>query len=256
MPTAKRTVKKTSKAATKKTAKTGTTEANVSKAAGKKTIKATTKVTKKASVSKTAPKKTAVKKSASEVKKAVKKTPAKEPLAKKSSTKPSKVAGTSKKAATKEVTKKAEHQVSIAPKEQLKTPASLPLIQKDAFDKEFLEEQRQLLIKERQNHLAQAEDLKLEAQLIAQEGEVHDIQFDEESGEGDPLSIERERDQFLSAQEMHIVAEIDDALKKIEKGTYGYCEICHKPIPRQRLRAMPFARLCVECKTGSLTRRI
>jgi len=42
--------------------------------------------------------------------------------------------------------------------------------------------------------------------------------------------------------------EIDAALERVEEGTFGLCEICSKPISRRRLQAMPYARLCVECK--------
>lgn len=41
---------------------------------------------------------------------------------------------------------------------------------------------------------------------------------------------------------------IDRALERIEKRTYGRCENCGKAIPVSRLRALPFAELCVECK--------
>jgi len=42
--------------------------------------------------------------------------------------------------------------------------------------------------------------------------------------------------------------EIDAALERVEEGTFGLCEICGKPISKRRLQAMPYARLCVECK--------
>jgi len=44
------------------------------------------------------------------------------------------------------------------------------------------------------------------------------------------------------------LAEIEHALNKLDEGTYGVCEGCGERIPEPRLRAMPFARLCVRCK--------
>jgi len=41
---------------------------------------------------------------------------------------------------------------------------------------------------------------------------------------------------------------IDEALARIEQGTFGTCESCGKPISKTRLRAVPHARLCIECK--------
>ena len=42
--------------------------------------------------------------------------------------------------------------------------------------------------------------------------------------------------------------EIDDALERIATGTYGYCEICQSRIPLKRLRALPTARVCLDCR--------
>jgi len=44
------------------------------------------------------------------------------------------------------------------------------------------------------------------------------------------------------------VRSIDDALEKIEEGTFGICESCEKKINKERLKAVPYARLCVNCQ--------
>ncbi len=49
----------------------------------------------------------------------------------------------------------------------------------------------------------------------------------------------------LMDSERKILAEIDDALRRIEEGTYGICEGSGEPIPRERLEAIPWARYCV-----------
>lgn len=69
------------------------------------------------------------------------------------------------------------------------------------------------------------------------------------------MTVDRERNLALSAQAIAAVEEIDDALAKINRKTYGGCERCFQPIPKARLRALPFARLCVACKSGGLSRR-
>jgi DnaK suppressor protein len=53
----------------------------------------------------------------------------------------------------------------------------------------------------------------------------------------------------LLSQEQDALYEIDQALKRIELGTYGRCEMSGKPIPRARLEAIPFARFTVECQS-------
>jgi DnaK suppressor protein len=122
-------------------------------------------------------------------------------------------------------------------------------------DKKFLAEQRALLLTERQTYTQQAQNLKAEAEQLAEEMEPGDIQFDEESGEGGTMNVERERDLALSAQAQAAVEEIDKALAKIDDGTYGYCEQCGQAIPKARLKALPYASLCVACKSGGLSRR-
>jgi len=53
----------------------------------------------------------------------------------------------------------------------------------------------------------------------------------------------------LLSQEQDALYEIDEALKRIELGTYGKCEMSGKQIPRARLEAIPFARFTVECQS-------
>ncbi len=53
----------------------------------------------------------------------------------------------------------------------------------------------------------------------------------------------------LLSQEQDALYEIDQALKRIDLGTYGICEMSGKHIPRARLEAIPFARFTVECQS-------
>src|SRR5438105_13254929 len=124
----------------------------------------------------------------------------------------------------------------------------------DSGDK-FVEEQRALLVAERAEYTEKADELKAEADQLALESEPGDIQFDEEGGEGGTANVERELDLVLSAQARAAVDEIDRALTKIDSGTYRTCEGCGQPIPRARLKALPYAALCVQCKSGGLSRR-
>ena len=141
-----------------------------------------------------------------------------------------------------------------APAKAAPAPAA-PTVGPYAKDPKFLDEQRALLLEERSIYKGQAVDLRAEADSLALEREPGDVQFDEESGEGGPVTVDRERNLALSAQASAAVEEIDDAMRKIDRTTYGACERCHQPIPKARLRALPFARLCVACKSGGLSRR-
>ncbi|HAM35328.1 MAG TPA: hypothetical protein DEB40_11310 [Elusimicrobia bacterium] len=64
-------------------------------------------------------------------------------------------------------------------------------------------------------------------------------------------SIEKELLFELSDNERMTLDHIEAALRKIDKGTYGACESCRKPIPKLRLEALPFARYCISCQSSA-----
>ncbi len=114
---------------------------------------------------------------------------------------------------------------------------------------------RAKLIDERNQQLRQAEELQAEAEELAQERDPGDTQFDEESGEGDTVNVERERDLLLSASARQIVDAIDRALARMEAGTYGVCVPAGRRLSLERLEAIPYAEECVDCKARAERRR-
>lgn len=58
--------------------------------------------------------------------------------------------------------------------------------------------------------------------------------------------MEEEMEQALVADEAGVMTEIQDALKRIEGGTYGFCIQCGQPIPEKRLEAIPWAAYCIK----------
>jgi RNA polymerase-binding transcription factor DksA len=123
------------------------------------------------------------------------------------------------------------------------------------FDVKFLKAQRDLLAEEKAKLMGQAVRLENEANSLIEEAEMGDVQFDDEGGEGDTMVVERERDLALSAQARQTIADIDEALARLAKGTYGYSEASGRPIPRERLEAIPWATELVEEKVGGIGRR-
>lgn len=79
----------------------------------------------------------------------------------------------------------------------------------------------------------------------------------EERREGSPFgkreeeateTLELEKRLALENRIRQEIASVEHALEKIEKGTYGKCDNCGKPIAPERLEALPQASLCVNCK--------
>jgi RNA polymerase-binding transcription factor len=266
----------TSRTATTKkpAAKPAVTKAPAKRAAAKATAKATP--TKKAASTKKAVPKAPAKKTPAPTRAAKASAPARAGAATKAAkatttkatTKTTKAAKatttkatTTKKtpAATKSPTGTKAAKVPAATKAAVKKPApeapKRPTVGPYAKETKFLDAQRVLLLEERAIYAGQAVDLRAEADSLALEREPGDVQFDEESGEGGTVTVDRERNLALSAQAIAAVEEIDDALTKLDRKTYGFCERCFQPIPKARLQALPFARLCVACKSGGLSRR-
>ena len=62
-------------------------------------------------------------------------------------------------------------------------------------------------------------------------------------------SQEREKAYLFLSRENKYLRYLNEALERIERGVYGICKICEKPIPKARLKAVSHATMCVPCKT-------
>jgi len=62
-------------------------------------------------------------------------------------------------------------------------------------------------------------------------------------------NFDREFALSLVSNEQEALYEIEEAMKRLEQSTFGLCEMCEKPIRKERLEAVPFARLCVRCQS-------
>ncbi|MGA8256249.1 MAG: TraR/DksA C4-type zinc finger protein [Nocardioides sp.] len=70
---------------------------------------------------------------------------------------------------------------------------------------------------------------------------------DEHDPEGATIAFERSQIGTLVRQAQHHLAEIDEAIRRVDRGTYGVCEICGTAIGAGRLDARPTARTCIGC---------
>ena len=231
------------------------------------------KVVKKAPAKKVVAKKAPAKKAPAKkapVKKVVKKAPAKKVVAKKA---PAKKVVAKKVVAKKVVVPKVVVPKVVVPKVVIpkvvikkvppppkrfvivKGPSQDGVSSTKEFDLKFLFAQREELQNSRAQLVRQSARLEIEANAIIEHGEMGDVKFDDEGGEGDTMVVERERDLTLSAQALQTVIEIDEALARIKKGEYGYSSVSGLPIPKERLRALPWATELVIERAGGLGRK-
>lgn len=107
--------------------------------------------------------------------------------------------------------------------------------------KAFLKAAREKLLEMRRQVLREmSEDLKQGREGAKDEGmDTYDLASEERDREISFLLTDRERDKVQAIQE---------ALERVEEGTYGMCESCEAEISEGRLTALPFTRMCVNCQ--------
>ena len=91
---------------------------------------------------------------------------------------------------------------------------------------------------------------ELEKILLNLGSEIKDINKCEINDEADfaAASMDSGRDYQIFLKQKKELEEINEALKKIEEGTYGICEMCEDPIQEERLKIKPFAKYCIICR--------
>jgi DnaK suppressor protein len=109
---------------------------------------------------------------------------------------------------------------------------------------------RELLLEKRQAVVEALDYLHKEhpGSLEDETGELVSSSADQHLADTATETVDREIDYTLEASDGRLLADIDAALGRIENGTYGTCVNCGAQIPPERLEAMPWATLCIECK--------
>ncbi len=117
-----------------------------------------------------------------------------------------------------------------------------------------LEEFRSALEKERRELRAQLNEIE-ESSFSTPQSEISgEVAFDEEYADSGTATFERERDLSLENNIRDLLEKIEKALERMDEGTYGICERCGKPIEKARLKALPYANLCIKDKQAESRR--
>jgi DnaK suppressor protein len=109
---------------------------------------------------------------------------------------------------------------------------------------------RELLVESRRGVVETLEYLQKEnpGSLEDETGELVSGSADQHMADTATETVDREIGHTLEASDGRLLAAIDAALARIEAGTYGTCVNCGAQIPPERLKAMPWATLCIDCK--------
>ncbi len=102
----------------------------------------------------------------------------------------------------------------------------------------------------------EAERESLETQIADYEREIEEARMTEASSDRSPdpgnaeassVKLEYAKELSIEQNTVDLLGKVRHALARIESGGYGVCESCGKAIPVERLEALPYATLCVDC---------
>lgn len=120
---------------------------------------------------------------------------------------------------------------------------------KSPYGKRELTDIKKRLLEEREELQRQAAEIE-ESSFGGGQSELSGdlASFDEEFADAGTATFEREKDLSLSNNIRDLTEKIDHALELIDQGTYGLCERCGRPIEKARIKALPYATLCIKDK--------
>jgi RNA polymerase-binding protein DksA len=148
---------------------------------------------------------------------------------------------TAKKATSKKSTEsRARTAKSSAQRTRTPKPAKL--------DKKALAQIRKTLEEERAELLRRDAELEQATFDATQSDMTGEVGLDEDFADAGTATFDRERDLSIRNNIRDLVDQITRSINRIDEGTYGICERCGRPIDAARLKALPHALLCMDCK--------
>jgi DnaK suppressor protein len=118
-----------------------------------------------------------------------------------------------------------------------------------------IDDLRVRLLEERAHLGSQLESI-VEGSFAATQSDMSgDVGLDDESADAGTATFEREKDLSIENNVRDLLRKIDAALSRMESKTYGLCERCGKPIEKARIKALPYAELCIKDAQAAQSRR-
>jgi len=114
--------------------------------------------------------------------------------------------------------------------------------------KEQLKHFRQLLITERVKFADEIKSIAKDASKSPREASGDLSAYTVHMADMAADTYDRELSMNIVSNEQEILYQIDDALKRLDDGSFGVCQQCNQPIAMSRLKAVPYASLCITCQ--------
>ena len=117
-----------------------------------------------------------------------------------------------------------------------------------SFTKDQLKQFRQLLITERVKLADEIKSIAQEASKSPREASGDLSAYTLHMADMAADTYDRELSMNIVSSEQEILYQIDDALKRLDDGSFGVCQQCNQPILMSRLKAVPYASMCITCQ--------
>lgn len=117
------------------------------------------------------------------------------------------------------------------------------------MDKKLQEELKKRLLEEKERLEKELEHISKEHLKPSQTEMSGEHTYEDNEADVATTTFERERDDSLAWNIKDMLNKINDALYRVEEGTYGFCGNCNEEIDSDRLKAIPYAANCLRCKT-------
>jgi len=132
---------------------------------------------------------------------------------------------------------------------KVKSKIAIPKVKsKKGYSKAELEEFKNIILEKRKEIFEELESLKSTMMDVTTgQYEIENSTYSLHMEQGTD-AMEREKTFLFASREGKFLNYLDDALQRIEHGTYGFCSECGNLIDKKRLEAVPHAHQCVKCK--------
>ena len=117
-----------------------------------------------------------------------------------------------------------------------------------SLSKDQVKQLRQLLITERAKLAEEIKSIAREAATSPRDASGDLSAYTVHMADMAADTFDRELSMNIASSEQEILYQIDDALKRLDDGSYGVCQQCNQPIAMSRLKAVPYASLCIACQ--------
>jgi DnaK suppressor protein len=128
------------------------------------------------------------------------------------------------------------------------TPKKASPARPTKFEKGDLAEIRRRLEEERSELDDRIKEIEATVFERTQSDLTGEAGFDEDFADAGTATFDREREFSIQNNIRDLIEQINRAISRIDQGTYGSCERCGRPIDAPRLKALPHALLCMDCK--------